>query len=261
MANLKKKSDVVQMYGDTYTDEFLCGYTDEDGVLHTEFEYREMDGSDEEAINRNTIKNSGSKIVSTILDRCIVRIGSIIKAETKPAKWTEIIKSLLVPDQDYALIAIRKISVGSEITVKHTCPSCKRELTTETDVDELEVIPYNGDNVLEFELKKGYVDKDGEVHKTGKVRFPNGLDREIVEPTARNNLATANTLLLSRIITELGTLKNVNDAVVRKLTSGDRQLIMKVLEDNNFGYKFEVSVDCPNCGHEFSGQLSAVNFL
>ena len=74
-------------------------------------------------------------------------------------------------------------------------------------------------------------------------------------------MATANTLLLSRIITELGTLKNVNDAVVRKLTSGDRQLIMKVLEDNNFGYKFEVSVDCPNCGHEFSGQLSAVNFL
>ena len=55
--------------------------------------------------------------------------------------------------------------------------------------------------------------------------------------------------------------KNVNDAVVRKLTSGDRQIIMNILEENNFGYNFEVPVDCPNCGHEFSGQLSAVNFL
>lgn len=260
MANLKKKTDVVSMCDDTYTGEFLCGYTDEDGVLHKEFEYREMDGADEEAINRNTIKNSGSKIVTTILDRCIIRIGTILKSDTKPAKWTEMIKSLLVPDQDYALIEIRKISVGSEITVKHTCPSCKKELTTELDVDELEVVPYSGNDVLEFELKRGYIDKDGEVHKTGKVRMPNGLDREIIEPIARNNLATANTLLLSRIVTELGTVK-VNDAVVRKLTSGDRQRIMKVLEDNNFGYNFEVPVECPTCGHEFSGQLSAVNFL
>ena len=167
----------------------------------------------------------------------------------------EIIKSLLVPDQDYALIAIRKISVGTQITVKHTCPSCNKELTTDVDTDELEIVPFNGETSLEFELKKGYVDRDGEVHLTGRVRFPNGLDREIIEPIARNNLAIANTLLLSRVV------EGVNDAIVRKMTSGDRAIIMKVLEDNNFGYKFDVHVDCPNCGHEFEGQMSAVNFL
>ena len=261
MANLKKKSDVVTNFSDTYTDTFLCGYTDEEGVVHTEFEYREMDGADEEAISRNTIKTSGSKIVSTILDRCILRIGTIVKSEVKPTEWTHIIKSLLVADQDYALIAIRKLSVGSLITVKNVCPSCNKEFMTEIDTDEFEVVPFGGESVLSFELKKGYVDKDGEVHKVGKVRFPNGLDREVLEPVARNNIATANTLLLSRIVTELGSLKSVNDSIVRKLTSGDRQAILKVIEDANFGYKFEADVECPICGHEFEGQLSAVNFL
>lgn len=261
MANLKKKETAVQDFDETLVGEFPCGYEDENGVVHTEFEYREMTGADEEAISRNTIKNSGSKIVNTILERCILRIGTIVKADTKSAKWTEIIKSLIVADQDYAVMAIRRESVGSTITVKHTCPSCKTELTTETDIDELELIPFGGERVLDFELKKGYKDKDGEVHKFGKVRFPNGLDREILEPVARNNMGTANTLLLSRIVVELGTLKNVNDAIVRNLTSGDRDLIMKVLADNQFGYQFETDVDCPNCGNTFKGQLSAVNFM
>lgn len=262
MANLKKKENVTaNEFEDTLVSEFPCGYEDEDGVVHTEFEYREMTGADEEAISRNTVKNSGSKIVSTILERCIVRIGTIVKSEVKSNKWSEIIKSLLVGDQDFALIQIRKESVGSTITVKHTCPNCKRELTTEVDVDELEVRPFGGDRVLEFELRKGYKDKDGEVHKTGRVRFPNALDREIIEPVARNNMATANTLLLSRIVQELGTLKSVNDAVIRNLTSGDRDSIIKLLSDNAFGYNFEVEVDCPDCGNNFAGQLSAVNFM
>ena len=194
-------------------------------------------------------------------DEKLLRIGTIVKSEVKPTEWTHIIKSLLVADQDYALIAIRKLSVGSLITVKNVCPSCNKEFMTEIDTDEFEVVPFGGESVLSFELKKGYVDKDGEVHKVGKVRFPNGLDREVLEPVARNNIATANTLLLSRIVTELGSLKSVNDSVVRKLTSGDRQAILKVIEDANFGYKFEADVECPICGHEFEGQLSAVNFL
>ena len=262
MANLKKKENVTfNEFEDTIVDNFPCGYEDENGVVHTEFEYREMTGADEEAISRNTVKNSGSKIVNTILDRCIVRIGTIVKSEVKASKWSEIIKTLLVNDQDYAFIQIRKESVGSALAVKHTCPNCKRELTTEADVDELEVVPFGGDRILEFELRKGYKDKDGEVHKLGKVRFPNAFDREIIEPVARNNIATANTLLLSRIVTELGTLKSVNDSVIRNLTSGDRDLIIKTLSDNAFGYNFEVEVDCPDCGNNFKGQLSAINFM
>ena len=261
MANLKRKNNDFVEAEDTVVKEFLAGYEDEDGVVHTEFEFREMTGADEEAIARNTVKNSGSKVISTILDRCIVRIGTILKSETKPAKWTEIIKSLLVADQDYAVMEIRKLSVGSQITVKHVCPSCNKELTTEVDVDELEVVPFGGDRVIEFELKKGYKDKDGNVYTYGKVRFPNGLDREILEPVARNNISTANTLLLSRLVVELGDLKHVNDAIMRNLTSGDRSAIMEALSENKFGINFETEVDCPNCGNTFTGELSAVNFM
>lgn len=261
MANLKKKENVAETYEDTLTEKFPCGYLDDEGVEHTDFEYREMDGADEEAISKNTIKQNPAKVINVLLDRCIVRIGTILKSEVKASKWTEIIKSLTTADQDFAVMKIREQSVGSTITVKHVCNSCKKELTTEIDIDEFEIVPFGGDRLIKFELKKGYKDKDGEVHKEGTVRFPNGTDREILAPVANNNIALANTLMLSRIVTELGTVKNVTDAMVRSLTTGDREIILKAIQDNMFGYKFEIEVDCPNCGNSFTGHLSSINFI
>ena len=45
-ANVPKK--VEDSYEDTQEFKFLRGYTDDNGVLHTTFAIREMDGSDEE---------------------------------------------------------------------------------------------------------------------------------------------------------------------------------------------------------------------
>ena len=84
----------------TITDNFLRGYKDNEGIMHTEFEYREMTGLDEEAIAKPKIKNNGALITRTILERCIERIGTIKKEDVKPKEWTEIIQSLAIGDQD-----------------------------------------------------------------------------------------------------------------------------------------------------------------
>ena len=90
----------------TEVSNFLKGYKDENGIVHTEFEYREMDGTDEEAIAKPKIKSSGALITRTLLERCLVRIGAIEKSTVKPSEWTNIIQSLAIGDQDFAMLKI-----------------------------------------------------------------------------------------------------------------------------------------------------------
>ena len=69
---------------------------------------------------------------------------------------------------------------------------------------------------VEFELPKGYIDKNGEVHKKGVMRLANAAD-EIVplnDPRVKMNPGYLSILLLERVITELGTLKKVDSHVV-----------------------------------------------
>lgn len=244
------------------TFELIQGYKDEEGTLHTEVEIREMNGTDEEAISKNDIKSNGGKVARTLLERCILRIGTIYKDEVKSNKWREIVQSLSVGDQDYVLLKIRQASLGDEIETQYECPdpNCKEKIITTVTVDELPILPFNGQHTFEFELPKGYKDKDGKVLKKGKMRFPNGLDREALDTVVRKNSGLANTLMLSRCIIDLEGIK-VHDDIVRNLSLRDRNYLLDVLNENRFGVDLTVEVECPTCGETFKASLNATNFL
>lgn len=251
----------VNINGETF--ELLRPYVDKDGVSHLDFEIREMDGSDEEAIAKKEIKSNGAKVLRTLLARCCYRIGTLEKADMRDAKWAEIIQSLPVADQDYMIMQLRKISLGEEIETKHICPDpeCKAEILTTIDIDEdLEITPFDGVTEIEFELPKGYTNKEGNVLKKGKLRYPNGLDREILDGVARKNLGHANTLMLTRLITELEGEK-VDDDIVRSLSMKDRKYLLDLLDEHKYGVKLEVEVECPECYESFKASLNAVNFI
>lgn len=254
------KNNEMNMVTETF--EMLVGYVDQDGNVHREFEVREMNGLDEEAISKNSIKNNGGKILRTILERCCVRIGTIERSEVKPSKWTDIIQDLTVDDQDYILFKIRELSYGEEIECKHTCPNpeCKEEIITTIETDELEVIPFDGQHTIEFELPKGFKDKDGNLLRRGKIRRPNGLDREILDNVIRKNVGQANTLMLSRCIVELEGIK-VYDDLVRSLSVKDRNYLVKLIEEHKCGVNLAIDIECPNCYEEFKASLNAVNFI
>ena len=113
----------------TEVGKFFVGYKDETGVVHKEFEYREMDGYDEEALAKPKVRNNGSVLLRTLLSRCIVRIGTINRDSVKPKAWDEIIQSLVAYDQDYAFMQIRVLSLGEEIKVAVMAVQYKNELT------------------------------------------------------------------------------------------------------------------------------------
>ena len=243
--------------------EFPCGVL-VDGAVIKDFEIREMDGADEEALNAVAKKNGGAKIVNRFLERCIVRIGSMRQKDTSPETWRMVVNSITVPDQDYALMKIRAVSMGKELECSTECPDCESKIKTFFSIDELEVRPYKGDESqsVTFTLLRGYVDDKGVVHKEVRMRIPNGLDREIALPTARRNESKGVTLLLTRIC-KFTDGYPMSENVLRTMKIRDRQEVEKQNRDLvAFGYDLTVNVECPSCGLEFPVALSSMkNFL
>ena len=64
---------------------------------------------------------------------------------------------------------------------------------------------------FEFELPMGYVDRDGNLHKTGTMRLATAMDEiaPLRDPRVRGNQAYLVIVLLSRVITQLGTLPQI----------------------------------------------------
>lgn len=246
---------------DEFTFELPAGYVDENGIIHREFVLRELTGKDEEAIHKPEVKANGAKVSSVLLSRCVLRIGTITPKDVGRPKWLDIIKSLYASDQDYMMMRLREVSLGSEIVLEHECPHCKAKLRTIMDINELEIVPFNGTRFIDFELPKGHKDKKGVVHKSGKLRLPTGLDREILMPVALKNQGKAEILMLTRLCS-FNDGAYVDEDVIGGLSIRDIGYLQKLLVENSSGIQFYLDIDCNECGETFRGSLnSLVNFM
>jgi hypothetical protein len=241
--------------------ELPAGYMDSEGNVHRDFTLREMTGKDEEAIAQANVSTNGAKVIAALLSRCVMRVGSYTQKEMGQIKWREFIQGLYVGDQDYMFLMLRAVSLGQDFEVMNTCPNkqCNAKLKTTVSVDEVEVVPFSGDRKIKFELPRGYVDKKGKMHKKGYITLPTGLDRELLTPMARSNLARANTKMLVRL-THFDDGAYIDEEILSNWTSKDRSYLMNLLEDHQFGPKSEITVTCDQCGEIFIGALNSSNF-
>lgn len=76
---------------------------------------------------------------------------------------------------------------------------------------------------FDFTLPRGYVDKDGTVHKTGRMRLATAMDEiaPLRDPRVRSNQAYLVIILLARVITRLGSVDVIDTNVVENLFSAD----------------------------------------
>jgi len=104
-----------------------------------------------------------------------------------------------------------------------------------------------------FTLPRGYVDAEGQVHREGTMRLATALDE--IEPLQDqrviSNEAYLTVILLSRVITRLGTLPAVTTEVVEKLFTGDLAYLQDLYESLNMGTEEVIEVSCPFCGKSF----------
>ena len=76
---------------------------------------------------------------------------------------------------------------------------------------------------FEFTLPRGYIDRDGNLHRTGIMRLANAKDEilPLQDPRVQRNEAYLIVILLSRVITRLGDVPDVNPGVIENLFASD----------------------------------------
>jgi hypothetical protein len=96
-----------------------------------------------------------------------------------------------------------------------------------------------------FTLPKGYVDGDGVLHRHGTMRLATARDE--IEPLRDPRVAGAEDpyltiLVISRVVTELGTLRHVTPHEVEGLFAADLAFLQDLYGIINFGDPADVAV-------------------
>ena len=104
----------------------------------------------------------------------------------------------------------------------------------------------------EFVLPRGFVDRDGNLHREGVMRLATAKD-EIVplnDMRVQRNRAYLIIVLLSRVITRLGDLPEVNTGTIENLFAGDLRFLEEMYNRINED-EAVLTVACPHCGERF----------
>jgi hypothetical protein len=108
---------------------------------------------------------------------------------------------------------------------------------------------------FEFTLPKGFVDDKGNLNRKGVMRLATAKDEIIPlqDFRVKNNRAFLVIILLSRVITKLGEMKEgeVNTGVVENLFSADLSYLQEFYRQINESGTANVGAKCPSCGQEF----------
>lgn len=113
---------------------------------------------------------------------------------------------------------------------------------------------------FEFTLPKGFVDDEGNLHRTGMMRLATAADEILPQkdPRVQSNPAYLSVIVLSRVVTKLGSLPSVNPAVVERLFASDLTYLQTLYQQINGDGTTHVKAACPKCEHKFAVEVNGV---
>jgi hypothetical protein len=239
------------------------GYTDDEGKLHRDVVLRKMTGKEEVILADKRNLRNGGRLVSELIHSCMVKLGDV------PKNGASTVEQMYSADRNFLLLKLRCITFGAELPARYTCPTCGESHQVVEDLDDMPVRALADGELLEdvvVELQDGYVDKDGQLHKTLRLRLPTGADESAVAPQMRQNASLAKNSLLSRCLKSLGDLPKhrleaIGPKILAELTLTDRRLIDRALNQSAPGIDLTREIVCPNCGGEFKSSLDMTHFL
>ncbi|GAB3159031.1 hypothetical protein GCM10027290_63270 [Micromonospora sonneratiae] len=109
-----------------------------------------------------------------------------------------------------------------------------------------------------FELPRGYVDGTGTVHRDGVMRLATARDELVPlrDDRVRENPPYLTVVLLSRVITRIGSIVDVHPGVVEDLFASDLAFLQDMYRQINSEGHTRASVVCPECQHRFAVDLA-----
>jgi hypothetical protein len=110
-----------------------------------------------------------------------------------------------------------------------------------------------------FVLPRGYVDDTGAVHRSGVMRLATAKDEIIPQrdPRVRENESYLTVLLLSRVISRLGSVSAITPGVIENMFASDLAFLQDLYRRINQDGTTELSVACPSCRAEVTVDLGS----
>ena len=107
---------------------------------------------------------------------------------------------------------------------------------------------------FEFELPRGYVDREGNVHRNGVMRLATARDELVPlhDDRVRENEAYLTVVLLARVISKLGSVDEVHAGIVENMFASDVAFLQDLYRRINQEGHTRAGVTCPSCSHEFT---------
>jgi hypothetical protein len=115
----------------------------------------------------------------------------------------------------------------------------------------------------EFTLPCGYQDEEGTLHREGVMRRATAADEilPLKDPRVVKNQAYLIVILLSRVVTRLGGIPQVNPKVIEGLYATDLAFLQNLYNDVNRLDNGHALVACPQCHHEFRPETAELEGL
>lgn len=111
---------------------------------------------------------------------------------------------------------------------------------------------------FEFILPRGYVDRDGNLHRHGLMRLATAMDEiaPLRDLRVRSNQAYLVIVLLSRVVAKLGTLSQVTTGVIENLFAADLAYLQAFYRQINEHGTSRITVTCRECQAELEIDLA-----
>lgn len=106
---------------------------------------------------------------------------------------------------------------------------------------------------VEFNLPRGYMDDGGMLHREGVMRLATAADEilPLRDPRVQANPAYLSIIVLSRVVTKLGGLADVNPRIIENLYASDVSYLQTLYQKLNADGQATSKVACPRCEFEF----------
>jgi hypothetical protein len=95
--------------------------------------------------------------------------------------------------------------------------------------------PHGFQTEIDFELPKGYLDDSGMLHRHGTMRLATAADEilPLRDPRVQQNEGYLAIIVLSRVITRLGSLGDIHPGVIEGLFASDLDYLQRLYERFN----------------------------
>jgi len=110
---------------------------------------------------------------------------------------------------------------------------------------------------FDFTLPFGFADESGDLHREGVMRLATAADEimPLKDPRVRNNEAYLTVILLSRVVTRLGSLGQVTPKTIEGLYAADLAHLQELYNRVNRDGVAAMKASCPKCEHLFDVEL------